>query len=318
MHKSQVRIEAMEPLPEYYRHISKGAWPFSTQDHGWPISDCSSEGLKAALALANEPESAVGAGVSADRLYECVTVILSYQNSDGGWATYENTRSFAFLEYINPSETFGDIMIDYSYVECSSACMQSLAAFRKKYPDHRAGEIDRAMKRGEKFIKSIQRKDGSWYGSWAVCFTYGIWFGVWGLRAAGHTYETSPEIRKACEFLLSKQRENGGWGESYLSCQDKVYSQLPDGQSHVVNTAWAMMTLIAAGQHKRDVSVLHRAARYLVTMQESNGDWPQQQIMGVFNRNCMITYANYRNIFPIWALGMYRRAVIMGEDDVQH
>lgn len=47
---SQVRDDAPE-LKKYYRHISKGAWPFSTRDHGWPISDCSSEGLKAALSL---------------------------------------------------------------------------------------------------------------------------------------------------------------------------------------------------------------------------------------------------------------------------
>ena len=26
--------------------MSKGAWPFSTIDHGWPISDCTAEGLK--------------------------------------------------------------------------------------------------------------------------------------------------------------------------------------------------------------------------------------------------------------------------------
>jgi hypothetical protein len=35
-----------------------------------------------------------------------------------------------------------------------------------------------------------------------------------------------------------------------------------------------------------------------------------QEIMGVFNRNCMITYAAYRNIFPIWALGEYRCRVL--------
>jgi cycloartenol synthase len=33
-------------LSFWYRHISKGAWPFSTADHGWPISDCTAEGLK--------------------------------------------------------------------------------------------------------------------------------------------------------------------------------------------------------------------------------------------------------------------------------
>lgn len=35
-----------------------------------------------------------------------------------------------------------------------------------------------------------------------------------------------------------------------------------------------------------------------------------QEIMGVFNKNCMITYAAYRNIFPIWALGEYRNRVL--------
>ena len=35
-----------------------------------------------------------------------------------------------------------------------------------------------------------------------------------------------------------------------------------------------------------------------------------QEIMGVFNRNCMITYAAYRDIFPIWALGEYRQKLM--------
>lgn len=90
--------EAQQPLGAFYRHISKGAWPFSTRDHGWPISDCSSEGLKAALTLAALPDRVVGPGVPAERLYDCVQVILSYQNFDGGMATYENTRSFHKLE----------------------------------------------------------------------------------------------------------------------------------------------------------------------------------------------------------------------------
>lgn len=35
-----------------------------------------------------------------------------------------------------------------------------------------------------------------------------------------------------------------------------------------------------------------------------------QEISGVFNRNCMISYSAYRNIFPIWALGEYRSRVL--------
>ncbi len=55
----QVIEEAQPPLSKWYRHVSKGAWPFSSRDHGWPISDCSSEGLKAALILASLPASKV-------------------------------------------------------------------------------------------------------------------------------------------------------------------------------------------------------------------------------------------------------------------
>ena len=58
----------------------------------------------------------------------------------------------------------------------------------------------------------------------SVCFTYGTWFGVKGLIAAGRTFENSPAIRKACNFLLSKELSSGGWGESYLSSQDQVNS----------------------------------------------------------------------------------------------
>lgn len=81
------------------------------------------------------------------------------------------------LQKFNPAETFGDIMIDYDYVELSSACMTGLSAFVERFPNHRKEEIRRALERGQDFIVRDQRPDGSWYGSWGVCFTYGAWFG---------------------------------------------------------------------------------------------------------------------------------------------
>jgi cycloartenol synthase len=212
-------------------------------------------------------------------------------------------------QLINPSETFGDIVIDYPYVECSSACITALAAFHHAQPAHRTRQILGSIRKGIKFIKSIQRPDGSWYGSWGVCFTYGTWFGLEALAAAGERHASSPSARLACAFLASKQRADGGWGESYLSCQDKVYSQLEGDTSHVVNTAWAMLGMLSVGYYEVDPRLLDRAAAFLVKAQHADGDWPQQHISGVFNRNCMITYANYRNIFPLWALGAYSAAV---------
>ena len=75
---------------------------------------------------------------------------------------------------------------------------------------------------GRNFIKSIQRPDGCFYGSWGVCFTYATWFGIEGLIEAGEP-EESESVQRACQFLLSRQNPNGGWGESYLSCVNKIY-----------------------------------------------------------------------------------------------
>ncbi len=40
-------------------------------------------------------------------------------------------------------------------------------------------------------------------------------FALESYEFAGETYETSESARRACDFLVSKQRADGGWGESY-------------------------------------------------------------------------------------------------------
>ncbi|KAL3825525.1 hypothetical protein ACJIZ3_021554 [Penstemon smallii] len=307
---SQVLDDPSGDYRKMYRHTSRGAWTFSIQDHGWQVSDCTAEGLKAALLLSQMPLELVGAEIEKERLYDAVNVILSLQSTSGGFPAWEPQRAHRWMEKFNPTEFFEDVLIERDYVECTSSAIQGLTLFRKLHPQHRPQEIESCISRAKQYIEKTQEPDGSWYGCWGICYTYGTWFAVEGLVACGNNYHNSPALRKACQFLLSKQLPDGGWGESYLSSSNKVYTNLEGNRSTLVQTAWALLSLIAAGQVEIDpLPVLH-GMKLLINSQMEDGDFPQQEVTGVFMKNCALNYSNYRNIFPIWALGEYRRHVL--------
>ncbi|KAI5295622.1 Lanosterol synthase (Oxidosqualene--lanosterol cyclase) [Ascosphaera acerosa] len=305
------RHQLREEVPnraKCYRHRRKGAWPFSTRTQGYTVSDCTAEGLRAALQLQNV--HGFPALISESRLRDAVDTLLSMQNASGGFTEYELTRGPRCTELLNAAEVFGNIMIGYDYPECTTSVLTTLHFFTKFYPDYRAREIERVKARAADYIRRAQRPDGSWYGSWGICFTYAAMFALESLATVGETYATSRSVRLGCQFLIDRQMPDGGWGESYLSSATRQY--VAHERSQVVQTAWAALALMEAGYP--DQLPLKRAMALLMRRQQRNGEWLQEAIEGVFNQSCMISYPNYKFYWPIRALGLYSR--IYGNEEI--
>ena len=95
------------------------------------------------------------------------------------------------------------------------------------------------------FLRREQEAEGSWFGRWGTNYIYGTWSVLCALNAAGVGAD-DPAVRRAVAWLVSVQREDGGWGED-----EETYGDAPHGrykESTPSQTAWALLGLMAAGE----------------------------------------------------------------------
>jgi lanosterol synthase len=276
-----------------------GGWCFSDGAHRWPVSDCAAEAVSALLAVEAQPALAPPAAerIPRDRLRRAVEFILSRQNADGGFATYERRRAPVWLERLNPSEMFGRCMTEGSYVECTASALVALARVRDAVPSLAGAAVDRAITAGVAFLRRAQRPDGSIPGFWGINFTYAAFHFVRGLLAVG-VRPDDPALRQAAAWLVAHQRSGGGWGEHWTGCLTDTYVEHPESQA--VMTSWALLALLPL--LGRDAEPVRRGIAWLVASQDADGAFPAGAVNGVFFGTAMLDYRLYRVYFPAWAL----------------
>ncbi len=285
-----------------------GGFCFSDKRHRWPVSDCTAETLSALCYLHDRVGTELQ--IEPTMLIEGVRFILSRQNTDGGFSSFERRRGSHFLEQLNPSEMFRNCMVEHSYVECTGSCLQALHHVLQRFapllPVDETQALRRALRRGVVFLRRRQQPDGSWPGFWGINYTYGTLFGVSGLLAGGVPHD-DPAIMKACQWLVEARLPDGGWGESWRSCVED--RPVPHERSQVIMTSWAIITLLRAHYRGRGAQeAIDDGVQLLLERQLPNGDWPQESVSGVFFGTAMLHYCLYKNYFPIMALGLYKKA----------
>jgi squalene-hopene/tetraprenyl-beta-curcumene cyclase len=224
---------------------------------------------------------------------------LGMQSENGGWGAFDKDNTKHLLNKI----PFADLeaLIDPPTADLTGRMLELMGNF--DYPkNHPAAE------RALAFLKREQEPEGPWWGRWGVNYLYGTWSVLCGLEAIGEDM-SQPYIRKAVNWVKSRQNNDGGWGEVCESYFDRTL--MGSGPSTASQTGWALLALMAAGEvNSRAVA---QGVKYLLETQNEDGTWDEDAFTGTgFPKFFMIKYHIYRNCFPLTALGRYRRLTAKG------
>jgi squalene-hopene/tetraprenyl-beta-curcumene cyclase len=271
----------------YNPRLEPGGWAFEFANDWYPDVDDSAVIL---MGLQQLPHATTAAGKRA--MAYGLNWTLGMQSRNGGYAAFDTDNTNAVWNEI----PFADMkaMIDPPTEDVTGRALE-LMGMVGYGPDF--GRAKRALD----FVRKSQRADGSWWGRWGVNFVYGTWSVLAGLRSIGEDMQ-APYVKKAVEWLASRQNADGGFGETVASYDDEKLAG--KGESTPSQTAWAVMGLIA-GDGPR--AVIERGVEWLLQTQTADGTWTEKPWTGTgFPQHFYLRYHMYRHYFPLMALGQYR------------
>jgi squalene-hopene/tetraprenyl-beta-curcumene cyclase len=262
-----------------------GGWAFEFENDVYPDIDDTAEVV---LAL----RRASGAGID-QACARAVAWTVALQSRSGGWGAFDadnDSRLVAKLPFCD----FGEVT-DPPSADVTAHVVEMLV--------DEPGVPAEVVARGVAWLWAHQEADGSWFGRWGVNYVYGTGAVVPALLAAGVSVG-DPRLRKAVGWLEEHQNEDGGWGEDVRSYTDQAWRGR--GDSTASQTAWALLALVAAGDHRS--RAVERGIAWLLDTQTADGSWDEPWFTGTgFPGDFSINYHLYRLVWPLMALGRYAR-----------
>lgn len=221
---------------------------------------------------------------------------IGMQSRSGGWGAFDKDNNMVILNRIPFADN--EALVDYPTADVTGRVIEAMATFGYSRSHPVAAKAIR-------FLMDNQEPDGSWWGRWGVNYIYGTWSVLRGLIAMGDKPQ-DPHIRRAVDWLKRQQNSDGGWGET---CETYSRPELRGkGPSTASQTAWAIMGLLLGGEGSCPEAA--RGIDFLLRNQQPDGTWHEDHFTGTgFPKHFYIRYHNYRNCFPLMALGQYRAQV---------
>ncbi len=287
----------------YNRKGKPAGWAFEFYNDFYPDVDDTAAVIMALLALKIDDE-----GYKLEACRAATEWVMSMQCKAGGWAAFDIDNTNDLWNQM----PYGDLkaMIDPPTADLTGRVLELLGHWQAKHHEklYRDEEVQRAIN----FLLSLQEKDGSWWGRWGVNYVYGTYLALVGLRSiapfTGFDMNCD-QVKQAAAWLRSVQNADGGWGET---CESYKKPELRGkGPSTPSQTAWALMGLMAAGDYESDS--VKQGIEYLLSKQNADGSWPEAEFTGTgFPGHFYINYHQYRNQFPLTALGRYGATILKG------